>query len=217
MTSSLLYPCPLCAGVLGARWQQERTDRQFFECPQCDLLYAHPSEFPSVEQARQRYDLHQNDVSNAGYVAFLSRLRNELLPFIQPKMSGLDFGAGPSKVLCQLFRDSGYSLEPFDPIYGPVIDRERVPFDFITCSEVVEHFEAPLAEFRLIHKLLRPQGILGILTKLRDDFRNDPGWWYLRDSTHVAFYSTRTFAWICQQIGFNSVKVCSDMLILAKA
>ena len=207
--------CPLCHSG-GATKQFISEGREFFECAICDLLFVGSSHFLTKEEEKKRYDCHENDSSDQRYRTFLSRIKVPLTPKLSPGMNGLDFGCGASDAMARIFQESGFSMERYDPIYGPQLSKASSKFDFITCSEVVEHFRAPAREFELMHSLLREGGWLAVMTNIRDEYRSDSTWWYLRDRTHICFYAEQTFNWIGNAMGFRVELGAANVVLLQK-
>ena len=50
----------------------------------------------------------------------------------------------------------------YDLYYFPEKGYLTKKYDFITCTEVVEHFRKPLDEFKLFDKILKIKGVLAI-------------------------------------------------------
>ena len=64
---------------------------------------------------------------------------------------------------------------------------------------MLEHVHDPAQLLDRFVTLVRPGGVIGIMTGLIDDagcpFED---WWYRRDPTHVCFYSRATMEWIAR-------------------
>lgn len=175
---------------------------QFFRCQSCDLIVKDPAIRTSPEQARRHYEKHNNDPRELGYRAHLLRLLAPTTERLAPGARGLDFGCGPSLSLEPLAREAGFDCCSFDPTFRPHRELLRPgSYDFVMCSEVIEHFEQPADEFRLLRELLKPDGILGVMTQHPPDSFAD--WWYQRDPTHVCFYSAATFGHIARIFGLT--------------
>ncbi len=69
-------------------------------------------------------------------------------------------------------------------------------YDFIVASEVVEHLHYPRQELDRLWSCLKPNGLLGIMTKRVIDQEAFSRWHYKSDPTHVCFFSTETFRWL---------------------
>ena len=206
-------PCPLCLTpepVFFYRGPQ----RNYLRCRKCGLIYVPRDELLAPEEEKARYDLHENDASDPGYRKFLQQLTRPLLARIEPPPQfGLDFGSGPGPVLAQMLEARGYPMTCYDPYYAPNTDALDKTYDFVTCSEVVEHFNQPAREWRLLLNLLKPGGWLGIMTTLVNDLDQFPEMHYITDATHVSFYSRQTFDYLASQRAVD-VTYQGDKIIL---
>lgn len=192
--------CGLC-GAETARLGvvQHRTLRH---CPRCDLLQAAPGERLSVEAQRARYLQHRNSLEDAGYVRRLEAIIELLRAHAPAARRVLDYGCGPSPVLVELLRRAGFEADGYDPLFAS--DTVLAPsYAAVTCVETMEHFEHPRADFARLAGLLRPGGVLVATTLLHPGPDRLADWWYLRDRTHVAFYSARTIAHLSQAFGLE--------------
>ena len=193
--------CPLCLSTKATLFhtsRQKNLERDYLHCDTCDLVFV-PAEFHlDADAARARYLTHDNDPDNADYRRFLSRLWDELRPRLPKGARGLDYGAGPGPALAAMIQEDGYSAALYDPIFHPDDTVLTQTYDFITCTETVEHFATPRADFLRLHKLLAPGAYLGIMTDILEDTKTFPDWYYHRDPTHVAFYTRQTLHWIAE-------------------
>lgn len=207
--------CPLCKSIDMAPWHQDRR-RSYWRCETCGLVSV-PPQFHLDEAAEKAvYDLHQNDVADAGYRRFLGRLVQPLLARLAPHSAGLDFGCGPGPVLAEMLKEAGHQVALYDKFYQPdsaVLER---CYDFVTASEVVEHLVQPAQVWQSCYDLLRPGGWLGIMTKRVQDQAAFARWHYIQDATHVSFYSEATIHWIAQHWGFTYEFVAADVVLLQK-
>ncbi|TVR64831.1 MAG: class I SAM-dependent methyltransferase [Gemmatimonadales bacterium] len=195
--------CPLC----GAHEPQPTSVvalRPLLRCASCRLLFVPAAQLPDPEEERRRYDTHENDPDDPRYRAFLARLADPLMVHLRPGHEGLDYGAGPGPALQAMLDEAGFPTEIWDPFYHPDPDVLRRRYDFITCTETAEHFHQPGKEFRRLNRLLREGGWLGLMTQPppRDEELAD--WYYLRDPTHVCFYSRPTLAWIAARFAWEA-------------
>ena len=193
--------CPLCLHAGGSLFHQDRS-RSYWSCPQCDLVYVPARYHISAEAARRRYDTHRNspdDSGYAGYQAFLNRLLDVLVPLLSPHSLGLDFGSGPEPVLAILMSERGYRTEIYDPLYADFSEPLERTYDFVTCSETVEHFTQPRSDWDRLLSVVKPGGWLGVMTQFVTDRSRFPNWYYKRDETHVCFYSQATFEWLAKE------------------
>ncbi len=194
-----VHSCPLCLSTQASLFftsRQKNLERDYFHCDACDLVFVPPGFHLAADAARQRYLTHDNDPYNADYRRFLSQLWNELRPRLPEGARGLDYGAGPGPALAAMIEEDGFSAALYDPLFHPDEAVLSDSYDFITCTETVEHFATPRADFQRLYRMLVPGGWIGIMTDILEDRDGFGDWYYHRDPTHVAFYSRRTFQWI---------------------
>ncbi|MDW7658578.1 MAG: class I SAM-dependent methyltransferase [Bacillota bacterium] len=167
----------------------------------------------SPEKEFAEYENHENSVDDPEYVAYFRRFIDAAIrDYIAPgDIQCLDFGSGPEPVLAKVLeRDFGWSVDIYDKFYATPKVYEGRQYDLVTATEVVEHFSDPLHYFRLFKKLLRPDGILSIMTQFHpaenEDFLN---WFYIRDPSHIAFYAPKTMAVIAASLNL-SILFCDD-------
>jgi hypothetical protein len=98
-----------------------------------------------------------------------------------------------------MFKESGHSMELYDPFYAPDSSVFNKEYDFITLTETAEHLFRPGFEFGRLWDILKPGGYMGVMTKFRPAIEKFKRWHYRRDDTHVAFYSPSTFQWMAQK------------------
>ena len=198
--------CPLClseGATLFHTSLQKNLERDYSHCRTCDLVFVPPEFHLDADAARQRYLTHDNDPNNADYRRFLSRLWDELRPRLPEGTRGLDYGAGPGPALAAMIEENGHSAALYDPLFHPDESVLAHTYDFITCTETVEHFATPRADFLQLRRLLASGGLIGIMTDMLEDRDGFADWYYHRDPTHIAFYTQRTFGWIGEWLGLE--------------
>jgi len=196
--------CPLCESV-DTQFFWEKVDRRFgrreyWECNNCFLAYLLAECRLNSIFEKSKYDEHNNSAEDKGYVDFLNRLIIPMSKCLLKGLEGLDFGSGPGPTSCILFKALGFEVKNYDPYYCKDPEVLNQKFDFISCSEVVEHFYNPKKEFELMFSLLKEKGLLGIMTSFRDPKKDFSKWWYHIDPTHVCFYQKETFAYIAKKM-----------------
>lgn len=156
------------------------------------------------DEEKKRYSFHQNNINDAGYVAFLNRVIEPSMQYISKGMKGLDYGCGPNPVLAQLVGEKGVECLYYDPFFFPECNLDT-KFDFIFATECFEHFFSPADELRKICNMLNTDGILGIMTEMKDDGIDFDSWYYKNDPTHVCFYSNESINYICHTYNFKQL------------
>lgn len=183
--------CPVC-DTRRIRFFMTVEERVYWRCRVCEATFVAPAQWPDLESQKLEYDKHENDREDPGYRAFLSRLAQPLMARIPARSSGLDFGCGPGPALVSLLEEAGHSMRVYDPIYAPDESALTETYDFISCTEVMEHLHNPRAVFDLFNQILRPGGWLGVMTEFQTDDSRFEKWHYRRDPTHVIFYRATT-------------------------
>jgi hypothetical protein len=175
-----------------------------------------PHQFLSSKEEKSVYDLHENSADDPGYRRFLSRLFDPLSQRLASNSYGLDFGSGPGPTLSVMFEEAGHSMDIYDPFYAPEIKLLQQQYDFIVASEVVEHLHHPRQELDRLWSCLKPNGMLGIMTKRVINQEAFSRWHYKSDPTHVCFFSTETFRWLADLWHATLIIPEKDVVLFAK-
>ncbi|MBS4540126.1 class I SAM-dependent methyltransferase [Clostridium sp. D2Q-11] len=211
--------CPLCRSIntkFFYKGKKRDNYRSYFCCNNCDLVFVDKWQQLNKFDELSRYKEHNNDPNDKGYRKFLSRLIKELIPYLNEGMLGLDYGCGPVPALSMIMRNKRYNMKIYDPYF---YRRKRVlneRFDFITSSEVIEHFNNPYGEFIRLNKLLKKNGYLAIMTNLLNDKENFKNWHYKNDLTHISFYSKETMRWIANKFNYKVFFPNRNVIIFKK-
>lgn len=192
-------PCPLCSSP--SRHFHRDRQRDYYRCGTCRLVHVPPWQHLSAAGQKAHYDLHENDPGDSGYRAFLSRLFEPLVARLPPGARGLDFGSGPGPTLSLMFEEAGFPMRIYDPVYAPDDSVFECSYDFITATEVFEHLAHPGLEISRLIRALAGGGWLGVMTKRVADAEAFERWHYIRDPTHVCFFSEATFGFIAERHG----------------
>ncbi len=168
-----------------------------------------------VADEKLRYDYHINNIEDTGYVNFLNRVIEPASKFLDESMIGLDYGCGPGPTLSQLIEQKEIKCDFYDPIYFPELDVSS-KLDFIFATECLEHFYNPKQEIEKIIGLLKPNGILAIMTEFWKTKEEFPNWYYLKDDTHVSLFKENTFEYICKEFGFEVLYTDAKRVIVLR-
>jgi hypothetical protein len=194
--------CPVCLGRF-ARLFASVGGRDYLRCLECEATFLDRSQLPAPEREFDEYRLHRNETDDPGYRTFLSPLADPLLARLAPKSAGLDYGCGPGPALAGMLREAGHRVALYDPFFHPDPGVFDGRYDFVTCTEVVEHFHRPAREFARLATLLKGGGWLAIQTCFQTDDAAFARWNYRRDPTHVVFYRERSFEVIARRHGLE--------------
>ncbi len=198
-------PCIICKGKTQA-FHHPKTHILFHECPFCEVIYKDKIHYPTYLQEKKTYDDHHNSTENIGYVNFLNNfIDSAVLPF-KKQGSILDFGSGPVPVLQSLLTHSGdFEVDIYDPHYAIDFKFDQ-SYDIITATEVIEHLKDPVESFKLLKSLLKDDGIISIMTLFHgQNHAQFLDWFYIRDVTHLVFYTPKTLEVIANIIGMKVI------------
>ncbi len=209
--------CRLCQTTDSKQyfWDQKRK-WHYYQCPACDLVFRDPETYLPQLTEKARYETHHNSIENRGYVDFLSPVVESLAPFLSPGAKGLDFGCGPGPILDQLFFRLGFSVKNFDPFFSPHPSFLTQKYDFITCTEAIEHFYQPGQELKLMISLLKKGGYLVLMTELNQGLEKFETWYYRNDDTHVCFLSEATLNWMALNLNLERILDMKRIFIFRK-
>ena len=188
----------------------------YLRCPNCEATVMAPESRLTAEDEKGIYELHDNDPADAGYRRFLSKLAEPLVARLPEGARGLDFGCGPGPALAQMFIEAGFDMALYDPFFHPDLAALDGRYDFITCTEVVEHLHQPAEVLDQLDGLLKSGGWLGIMTCFQTDDDRFDNWHYRRDPTHVVFYREATFQWLAEHYGWRLEIPRKDVVLLQK-
>lgn len=207
--------CPLCLEA-APRPFMHVDGRDYWRCDACEATFVPPAQRPEVAEERAEYLLHRNAAGDPAYRAFLSRLAEPLLQRLTQRSAGLDHGCGPAPALAMMLEAAGHTMRVWDPFFAPDPAALAQTYDFITCTEVAEHFHDPAAEFARFDRLLRPGGWLAVMTCFQTDDARFASWHYRRDPTHVVFYREATFRCIARRFGWLCEVPRKDVVLMRK-
>jgi len=208
--------CPLCYNNGAESFFADKV-RSYLRCQQCRLVFVPHQYWLSATEEKASYDLHENDVNDPGYRKFLSRLVVPLQEKLPTSQRGLDFGCGPGPALAELFREYGHQVDLFDCFYHNDKTVFSNSYDFICATEVIEHLRSPAEEFTRLFSVLKSGGWLGIMTKQVSDRDAFSRWHYIRDLTHICFYSPATFEYLAARFDANFELLGDDVILFRKS
>ena len=206
--------CPLCLSEKSFKFHQDDF-RKYHHCINCRFVFVPFKYHLSASEEKERYDSHNNNPKDPRYRHFLSQLTEPLNDLISDGSLGLDFGCGPGPTLSVMLEEQGHSVELYDKYYAndhSVFDKE---FDFITLTEVMEHLDDPIFELERLTSILKPKGVLAIMTQTLTKDVNFKTWYYKNDPSHIGFFSQKSLEFLASHLEL-SMKQHSDRVIFFK-
>jgi len=234
MTQDIGSKCPLCGSVCPSSFLDEAVSAslgstwRYYHCQTCDLIHRDRASYLTVVEERERYAMHENseqlslNEGENGYLRFLKPVLLEIEKRMPGGCRGLDFGCGPGPLLAQQLLRSGYQMSFYDPQFASDESVLRQAYDFVSCTEVLEHLKAPDTVLFQLLRLVSPDVIDSQVLRLGTLFFmtgfhsfvplssiNGPEhimalanfriWHYRRDPTHICFFSAKTFRYWAQK------------------
>jgi hypothetical protein len=201
--------CPLCAEVNHLSPVSGLGNRLYHFCSMCKLIHCELKFHLSFDEEKKRYDLHNNNFGDEGYEQFLFRSVQQLTYHTEIKGKILDYGCGPNPVLAKIIQDKfQIHVDYYDPIYYPNPNLQNIKYDIIFCTEVIEHFRTPSAEWKKMLAITKQNAYLAIMTECYDNLEQFETWYYTGDPTHISFYNDETMNWIAAH--FNLTRLHSE-------
>ena len=203
---SFTKPCKLCSGK--AFYFTETHKRTYYRCSNCSLIFLDSNFYVSPKTEQNRYETHNNDVTDVRYQNFVSPITDAVASKFSSNSVGLDYGCGTGPVATYVLQNKGFkNIKLYDPYFEPhEAYLTSNTYDFIICCEVMEHFHKPFKEFERLSRLLKSDGVLYCKTKLFSEKKNAidfEQWHYKNDETHVCFFNRKSLEFIAQQFSLK--------------
>lgn len=205
-----------CHEALGTSLRLSGRPVYYYRCPDCGFLFTRSFDAWRPEEFAQFIYNGDYQTLDPDYAEMRPRQNANILQSLFGErlkaLRLLDFGAGNGG-LARLLRENGCAADSFDPFgndgarsLSAVIDR----YDIVTAFEVFEHVADPVACLAEIDRLLRPDGLLLISTRVNDGKEGKAGigprltWWYASPRNgHIALHSRRSLMLLMQKFGFH--------------
>jgi hypothetical protein len=194
--------CKLCLADLPKPYFSG-SKREFFQCENCALVQVNPAQIVSCAEEEARYRTHNNSLEDERYLAFLTPLAELILANTAADTLGLDFGSGAVTGMEYLLGQQGRKMNSYDLFFRPETELLKIRYDYLVCSETLEHFRDPRNELDSFRNFLKPGGKLFVQTSFFPGRAAFPQWHYQRDFTHIGFYSEKTFQWMASHYGWQ--------------
>ena len=196
-------------------FKHEKTDVKYYHCTSCEYIFKSPTCYQDLETQKERYNLHENNEDDAGYIAYFQRFLDFVLPSVENVKTALDFGCGRTSLLATLLEKEGVSCDYYDPIYHPDTLVNDKQYDLIVSTEVFEHLHQPRVVFTSLLEKLNDGGYLAIQTEFHanghEAFKK---WWYPQDPTHIVFFRGETFRVLCEMYGCKYMRDNGKNMVL---
>ncbi len=198
--------CHICSNPT-VSFTHKKTNILYYHCKACEYIFKSPENYQDLETQKERYNLHENNAEDAGYVAYFRRFLDFVLPEVKNPQNALDFGCGRTSLLASLLEKEGIACDYYDPIYHLDTLKDNKKYDLIVSTEVFEHLHQPKEVFADLLERLNSGGYLAIQTEFHANTEEAfKMWWYPQDPTHIVFFRVKTFKVLSDIYGCNVVK-----------
>ena len=106
-------------------------------------------------------------------------------------------------------------MDLYDKFYARNQSVFEKSFDFITLTEVLEHLSNPVFELERLASILKPKGILGVMTQILKQDIDFKSWYYKNDPSHIGFYNEKSLTDLAALLGLEITQF-SDRVIFFK-
>lgn len=203
--------CPLCSSLLITQ-----KDTHYYVCDTCKALVKDEKEYLTAAEEKAHYECHNNDVEDVRYQNFTMPITQYVLENRLSTHKGLDFGCGTGPVISRMLHKKSYDIVPYDPFFAPNQNVLESTYDYIVCCEVMEHFHNPKAEIDRLTGLLKPNGLLVIMTLLYTNTNEFANWHYRNDPTHIFIYTPETIQYIAKEKELEILELTDRLIVLKK-
>lgn len=202
--------CILCKSVVNR-------EHNYYFCSNCELIFKEKHCILSENDEKDRYLLHNNTILDEKYVSYFRNIADvAVVPYVSGK-NGLDYGSGASNVFEEVLKKwYGFEVKSYDKYFCDNSNLKK-EYDFITCIEVIEHIYNPIEFFKELDNFLGLDGCLIFKTSFHNnDVSKFFNWWYIRDETHITFYTYQTFKYLANKFNYKIVFCDKKSIIVMK-
>src|SRR5581483_2775999 len=225
--------CPVCKFSKFEKIQISKTYK-LAKCNKCEMVWEHKHPQKLLDQYNKDYFVNENPKGGyANYFESMSINRKtfrDRLNKIESKTGNkgklLDVGCALGDFLEEAKRlgwKSAEGIEVSDYGYNHCIKKglkvrkgtletsnyKSNSFDVVTYQDVIEHITNPVEELRKVNKILKPGGIIylvtpdigGVWSKILG-----PLWYHYKPGEHVVYFSQKTISLALKKAGFIDIK-----------
>lgn len=242
---------PLHRWEVGDIWNPSTIPFSIFQCNNCGLVFLHPVPRPeqlpgsgdwwkrSFNKPKRRRALFKRyweplrrhifgnnkrrliqktlSVCSEGRLLDIGCGTGELLDEAKPYFDC--YGIEPSPIAAEICKEKGYFIQE------NTLEKAEYPFQFdvVTLDSVIEHVPSPTAALTKIHSLLKPGGVIVMLTPKFSGpsyWRHGAAWNGFRHGYHTFLYSGKTLSALLEKTGYIVLRnpkrdrILDDILIL---
>jgi 2-polyprenyl-3-methyl-5-hydroxy-6-metoxy-1,4-benzoquinol methylase len=180
-------------------------------------VFLEPTSHVTATEELAQYSLHQNNPKDLNYRKFLAPAYAAVVRNLSAQSKGIDFGCGPGPTLSVMLEETGFKVQNFDKYFYPDRSVLGEVYDFVTCTEVIEHVQDLEVFILQLLTLLRSGGLLVLMTRILQDDVEFKSWHYRIDPTHISFLRPRTVEVMCERYGLTLLELTGQLIVLRKS
>lgn len=203
------------------RFRDFLTDYILYKCTKCELVFdPSPKRVPALVYSKEYYQNPYFTNAECSIQTFISRIEG-LLAKTGKNVSLLDVGCGLG-VFLELAKKAGVKKVMGVEISNFAIKEckkkglsvyRKFPkgnFDIVTLQDSIEHFTNPIDELQKVYKVLKPGGLLLVITpdtaslskKVLGRF-----WFHWKKDEHLSYFNPKNIRIFLEKNGFEIIKI----------
>jgi cyclopropane fatty-acyl-phospholipid synthase-like methyltransferase len=210
-----MHNCKVCKTET-SKIEEVKKTLTYYRCVSCGFIYLEDKYVITQEKEKERYTQHENAFENKGYIEMFEKFIIEAVePYIADVKTVLDFGCGEAPVLAKLLEKRNLEVDAYDIYFATKKVYEAKTYDLITSTEVFEHLQKPMETLELLADHLTNNGYIILMTRFppKDD-KTFLNWWYRRDSTHISFFTPKSFEVMAEKVGLKVLKILNKNIVV---
>ena len=207
--------CKICQEPTTLFYEKKR-EVGYFRCKVCGFISLDDKHMVQEEEEKKHYAKHNNSFESTGYVKMFENFIEEAIkPYLSNLHTVLEYGCGHGPVLAKLLSQKGLNVDLYDFYFFPEKIYEKKSYDLITSTEVFEHLKDPMLVLKTLVSSLKTNGYLILMTQFPNKSEAEfLKWWYIRDITHISFFTPKSFEIMAEKVGLKVLKTMNDNVVV---
>jgi len=242
MVKRIKHTCPICGNNNSSEYWA-MSGYKLAKCNECSMVW----DFYPAENIIAQYDksYFQNENPKGGYANYFEGMKvnrktfsdrlNKLYKKLGKKELLLDVGSalgdcldGARKLGWKNIMGLEVSKFAYDfakkrglDVINSTLDKTTIKpnsFNAVTYQDVIEHIKDPLIEMKLVHKVLKKDGLVLVVTPdvggLWHKFLG-PLWYHYKPGEHIMYFSQKSLRLILEKAGFKNIETRKTYNVLS--
>jgi len=207
--------CKICSSKTELLTDNRRS-MDYYRCKSCGFIYLDNSSIVDKVSEKKHYAKHNNSFECSGYVKMFELfITKAILPHISSIKKVLEFGCGHTPVLAKLLEKESLDVDIYDLYFYSEKEYLNRSYDLITSTEVFEHLKSPKVILESLVNILNPNGYIVLMTQFPpSDDKEFLNWWYIRDITHISFFTPKSFEILANEFGLRVLEIIDKNIVV---